>query len=71
MSAPTQETFREQLVRVLGNYEDASIPTAYVADGLIRMWVERLTWLVLQLDADDPACALLRAEIRDIQAGAR
>lgn len=70
MTAPTREAFRVQLARRLDAMDTAGLSPEDQAADVIRLVVERLSWLVIQLDPNDPACALLRAEIRDIQAGA-
>ncbi len=70
MSAPTREAFRVQLARRLDAMDTAGLSLDDKAADVIRLVVERLSWLVIQFAADDPACALLRAEILDIQAGA-
>jgi hypothetical protein len=71
MNAPAREAFRVQLARQLDAMDQAGLSPEDKASHVIRVMVERLSALVIHFGHDDPACVLLRQEIRDIQAGAR
>jgi hypothetical protein len=67
MSAPNREAFRVQLGRRLDAMQQAGLSSEDMAADVIRLMTERLSALVIHFGYDDPAYALLRAEIRDIQ----
>lgn len=62
-------SFRAALAARIDTMDGADLLAIDKADHVIRIFTDRLSALVMQLDADDPACALLRAELRAIRAG--